>query len=80
LLQQVLIGDDAVTFLGTEDHIPKEFASYVVMDFEQLRYDLLADRNNHLTNVERCCVVVVNDEWQVLFYGDYLMILNAHQN
>jgi hypothetical protein len=59
LLQLILIADDAAILLGKENQVPKEFSSYVVLDFEQFRDNLLADQIGHTTDIERCCAVAV---------------------
>ncbi len=72
MLQRVLIADDVVIRgLELEDYIAKEVFSYVVMNFEQVRDSLLGHQNDHSTDDERCCVVIVNDEQQVLFHIAY---------
>jgi hypothetical protein len=43
----------------------------VVMDFEQLRNDLLENQNDHSTDIERGCIVVVNDERHVRYHVAY---------
>jgi len=48
-----------------------------VLDFEQLRDDLLADQIAHTKDIERCSVVAVDGKKQLLYYVACLMALNA---